>query len=398
MRKAIQLTGDIQHVHDPVLIRHGGKWHAFSTGTGIPYRVSDDGRHWKYVREVFPEVPAWGREAVPGVRNPWAPDISFRDGRFWLYYSLSTFGSQVSAVGLATADRPDAPRWDDHGLVFQSRRGDPYNAIDPNAFAEKSGRLWLTFGSFWKGIFALELDPATGKPAAGAAPRPIAARPRGTAIEAPFVLERDGWIYCFAAADFCCRGARSTYKTIVGRSRSFDAPFVDRAGVRLLDGGGTVVARGGPRWRGPGHPGLARDGRTDWLAVHAYDAQADGVATLRLAKLRWRGGWPEAPDLAEPPPDGRDVPGTWEHTVDGGAAQMLVLTDTGAIDNAVPGPGRRPAPAGTWERDGDGFAMVWPHPDAPGGAFRDRCRLTDDRRGYTGANQRGQTIAGVRVA
>lgn len=383
----MELLGDIQHVHDPALIAHEGKWHLFSTGNGIPYRTSDDGVRWKYIREVFDDVPAWGKEAVPGVRNPWAPDISYRDGRFWLYYSLSTFGSQHSAIGLATNATPDSPHWRDEGLVFASKRGDPYNAIDPNVFQEKSGRLWLTFGSFWKGLFTVELNPKTGKPLAGTTPRCLAARPEGTAIEAAFLMERDGWVYLFAAADFCCRGAKSTYKTIVGRARSVEGPFVDKAGVPLTDGGGTVLTLAGPRWRGPGHPGVVRVGKDDWLAVHAYDAQSNGIPTLRLEKLRWKGGWPERVVLEKASPS-REISGVWEHRVGRGAATQLTLTLDGTIDS---GPAK-------WEREGEGFVLRWPATEAPGGFWVDRCQLNKDRQSYTGTNQGGLKITGVRVA
>ena len=395
----MELTGDIQFVHDPALIVHEGRWHLFSTGSGIPYRTSEDGVRWKYVREVFSEVPAWGKDAVPGVRNPWAPDISFRDGKFWLYYSLSTFGSQNSAIGLATSERPDAETWRNEGLVFQSRRGDPYNAIDPNAFLDSKGKLWLVFGSFWKGIFAVALDPTTGKPLPGAAPKCVAARPEGTAIEAPFAIERGGWVYLFAAIDFCCRDAASTYKTIVGRARSMDGPFLDKKNVPLIEGGGTVLTVSGPRWRGPGHPALARVGKTDCLAVHSYDAQNNGIATLRLLPISWKRGWPEVLPL-EKPALGRDVPGVWEHRVGRGAASQLTLKEDGTIEQQARRGSRRPAAESpTWTRDGkETFTIRWPDPAAPGGFWLDRCRLNRDKTAYSGQNQKGQKSEGVRVA
>ena len=394
----MELTGDIQHVHDPALIVHEGKWHLFATGNGIPYRTSGDGVRWKYVREVFSEVPAWGKEAVPGVRNPWAPDISFRDGRFWLYYSLSTFGSQHSAIGLATAERPDAETWRDEGLVFQSRRGDPYNAIDPCAFSDTKGKLWLVFGSFWKGLFALPLDPKTGKPVPDAAPKCVAARPEGTAIEAPILMEKGGWIYLFAAIDFCCRGAGSTYKTIVGRARSMHGPFLDKKTVPLTEGGGTVLTVSGPRWRGPGHPGLARAGKTDFLAVHAYDAENNGIPTLRLLPMTWKRGWPEVAPSEKPKPS-QDIPGVWEHRVGRGAANQLVLKPDGAVEQQQRR-GNRPAPAEapTWTREPGGFTIRWPDSGAPGGFWLDRCRLNRTKTAYVGENQKGQKLEGVRIA
>ena len=394
----MELIGDIQHVHDPALIVHEGRWHLFSTGNGIPYRTSADGVHWKYVKEVFADVPAWAKEAVPGVRNPWAPDISFRDGRFWLYYSLSTFGSQNSAIGLATSENPGTETWRDEGLVFQSRRGDPYNAIDPNAFLDSHGKLWLIFGSFWKGIFSVELERATGKPKVGATPRNIAARPEGTAIEAPFAIERGGWVYLFAAIDFCCRDSASTYKTIVGRARSMDGPFLDRKNVPLTEGGGTILTVSGPRWRGPGHPALAQSGKTDYLAVHAYDADSNGIPTLRLLPMTWKRGWPEVAPADKPKPN-QDLPGVWEHRVGRGAASQLTLKPDGTVDQHQRR-GNRPAPAElpTWTREPGGFAIRWPDPAAPGGFWLDRCQLNREKTAYTGENQKGQKLEGTRIA
>jgi hypothetical protein len=43
-------------------------------------------------------------------------------------------------------------------------------------------------------------------------------------------VERDGWFYLFASFDFCCRGADSTYYTVVGRSKAVAGPYVDRDG------------------------------------------------------------------------------------------------------------------------------------------------------------------------
>jgi arabinan endo-1,5-alpha-L-arabinosidase len=393
----MELSGDIQHVHDPALIVHDGTWHLFSTGTGIPYRTSADGITWKYIREVLSEVPTWGKEAVSGVKNPWAPDISFFNGRFYLYYSLSTFGSQNSAIGLATAEHPGGP-WRDDGLVFQSRRGDPYNCIDPNAFIDSKNQLWLTFGSFWKGIFVVPLDKTTGKPEKNAVPRCIAARPEGTAIEAPFVIERGGFVYLFAAIDFCCRGPKSTYKTVVGRARSIGGPFLDKNKVPLTEGGGTILTVSGPRWRGPGHPGIVSSGKQDFLAIHAYDAENNGFPTLRLAPIVWKRGWPEVAPLEKPAP-GKEIVGVWEQRVGRGAAFQLTLGPDGSADASTGRPNARPAPGPTWEREGStGFIVRWPASDAPGGFWLDRLRLSRDRTTYVGTNQKGQKITGVRVS
>ncbi|HWW24971.1 MAG TPA: family 43 glycosylhydrolase, partial [Caulobacter sp.] len=127
----------------------------------------------------------------------------------------------------------------------------------------------------------------------------IAARPRPSAIEAPCIVERDGWFYLFASFDFCCRGADSTYYTVVGRSKAVAGPYVDRDGKALMKGGGFIVLHAdldlAKRFKGPGHVAVLRDGGRDHIVYHAYDARKGGVPTLRIQPLGWTAdGWPVA--------------------------------------------------------------------------------------------------------
>lgn len=365
-----------------MLAKGGGKWHLFSTGNGIPYRVSEDGKTWKYVKEIFTTLPSWHKEVVPGTRNPWAPDISYWGGRWRLFYSVSTFGSQHSAIGVASNDKLSGEGWRDDGPVLVSRRGDPYNAIDPNIFVEKDGTPWLSFGSFWQGIFLVRLDPKTYKPQGE--PKCVAARPGSTAIEAPFLIWRQGWYYLFVSHDFCCRGVNSTYKSVVGRSKKLEGPYTDRDGRPLLQGGGTIVSRGQGRWRGPGHCAVVGD----TFLCHAYDAEHNGIPTLVMDALRWdKSGWPSLSSQG----GGQkfaDAIGDWEHQPEGGAASMLSFKLDGTTSAA----------GGTWKQDGPTITVRWPAEQAPGGAWVDTLTLTPDNARYTGKNQGGLPIQGYRVA
>jgi arabinan endo-1,5-alpha-L-arabinosidase len=301
------LTGDLAPVHDPCIMKVGGTYHVFCTGqehdaTGLlPWRTSTDLATWTLRGRVFDAIPAWAREQIPGTRGLWAPDISFWDGRYRLYYSVSTFGSNTSVIGLATTDTLEpGTQWHDDGPVIASQRGDDFNAIDPNHVVDREGRHWLVLGSFWSGIKLFPLDARTGKPVSASARRySLASRPAPTgggpgAIEAPFIIERDGYYYLFASYDYCCRGTSSSYYIAVGRSRRITGAYVGRDGKSMADGYGTVVLQGNRRFRGPGHQAVLRDGDTDYLVYHAYDAEHDGVPTLRIAPIAWtRDGWPE---------------------------------------------------------------------------------------------------------
>lgn len=314
---AEQLAGDIAPVHDPVIIREGDTYHVFSTGIGegdqrfISHRTSRDLRTWQRAAAPFDRLPDWAAQAIPGATNLWAPDISYVNGRYRLYYSVSTFGSNRSAIGLATSPTLDPAKpgygWRDEGLVVGSSPGDDFNAIDPAFVAGTDGRHWLSLGSFWTGLKLFALDPKTGKLLRpDDKPRALAARPvpagAPSIVEAPFIFARDGWYWLLASYDYCCKGVNSTYYTVVARSRTVEGPYLGKDGSSMLAGGGTILLRADlqekQRFRGPGHVGHFRDtDGTDWIAYHAYDREAKGAPTLRLARLRWSAdGWPVAVD------------------------------------------------------------------------------------------------------
>lgn len=310
-----ELRGDIAPTHDPVIIREGDLYHVYSTGLGdgdgrvIAHRVSPDRVHWTLAPTPLPALPGWASRAIPGATNAWAPDISYVDGRYLLYYSVSTFGSNRSAIGLLTSRTLDPARpgygWRDEGLVVQSTPSDDFNAIDPNFIRDRDGRQWLALGSFWSGLKLFALDPATGKLLRpGEAPVSIARRPvpAGAAapVEAPFLFERGGWYWLVASYDYCCKGNASTYYTVIGRSRAITGPYRGKDGSAMMQSGGTLLLEADlpekQRFRGPGHAGHLRDADgTDYLVYHAYDRENKGTPTLRLARLRWDAdGWPVA--------------------------------------------------------------------------------------------------------
>ena len=299
------LAGDIAPVHDPAIIREGDTYHLFATNSrgAISWRRSEDLATWTLREPVFAGIPEWATKEVPGAKGMWAPDIVKIGDEFRLYYSISTFGSNRSAIGLAatpTLDR-SSPRfgWVDRGLVWRSTRSSDHNAIDPNIVIAEDGRHWMAFGSFWTGIKLIELDPATGKPLPGARLHSIARRPDPGAVEAPFIIRRNGHYYLFASYDFCCRGAKSSYYTVVGRSAEVTGPYVDRDGKPMMQGGGLLVLHAqlepAKRFAGPGHVAILREKGADYIVYHAYDKRAQGRSTLRIKRLGWTAdGWPVA--------------------------------------------------------------------------------------------------------
>ena len=194
----------------------------------------------------------------------------------------------------------------DRGLVLRSHAEDNYNAIDPNLVLDKHGNAWLSFGSFWTGIKMQRIDRKTGKLSAEdtklyslagrkSPPNAVPGSPdlpaNWQAIEAPFVVRHGGFYYLFVSFDLCCRGTKSTYKTMVGRSRDVMGPYVDAQGVPMQEGGGTMLLEGNQRWMGPGGESVLQEKKGDIMVYHAYDSTT-GHAWLQITTIAWVNGWP----------------------------------------------------------------------------------------------------------
>lgn len=307
------LKGYMTGLHDPVIIREADVYHVFGSGgwTGKPgpsWRVSRDLMSWSDNGSPFESVPEWAAKLLPRATSVWAPDISYVDGQFRLYYSVSTGGSMNSVTGFATTPTLEraSPRygWTDHGLVIRTFEGGTYNAIDSNFVIDRAGNHWLAFGSYWSGIKLIALDRRTGKPSTqDSRVYSIAYRPAPAGgdnpVEGAFIFVHGDYHYLFASYDYCCKKEQSNYYVAVGRSKDIRGPYLGKDGRSMLDGYGTavIVERpwGATRWRGPGHCGLMHDRDRDLIVYHAYDVEHQSAPTLRLAELAWTDDqWPVA--------------------------------------------------------------------------------------------------------
>ena len=308
-------SADNVRVHDPVMIRQGDTYYLFGTGMGISVHSSKDMKTWKEEPPVFERAPAWTFTAVPGFKGHiWAPDISEHGGTYYLYYAISLGGKITSAIGVAinkTLDR-SSPQfaWVDRGMVIQSvLNRDLWNAIDPQLIVDEHDTPWLAFGSFWSGLKLTKLRPDFTRLAEPQEWYSLAKRersvlrddvdPEPAAIEAPFIFRKGEYYYLFVSWDYCCRGVRSDYKIVVGRSRDIKGPYLDRQGRALAQGGGSLLLAGNARWPGVGHNSAYTFDGKDYLVFHAYDATDDGKSKLKIAALTWGAdAWPIVDDDA----------------------------------------------------------------------------------------------------
>jgi arabinan endo-1,5-alpha-L-arabinosidase len=304
------LLGDTAPVRDPSIYLENGTYYLFSTDAGgempdqhLPIRCSSDRVTWKVCGQVFSAIPAWIRHALPGITGLWAPDISYFDGTYHLYYVGSQLHKQTSVIGLATNTTLDptdpAYKWVDRGQIIASQKGDDFNALDPNIFIDNNQKIWLTYGSYWSGIKQREIDPATGMFLRSNPVRyQLAARPdiAGHPIEGASLVAHGDYYYLFLSVDHCCENSFSddNYKQMVGRSSSPNGPFVDADGVPLMQGGGSILIEGNNGWRAPGGGTVYLDPQSgkDMIVFHALNVEKDGDAGLWVKSVGWQNGWP----------------------------------------------------------------------------------------------------------
>lgn len=278
--------------------------------------------------------PVWDHvdEEGEALRRYWAPSTlraPWDQSRLLMYHSAVSIDEDTgrSRIGyaLSSGTLPDLA-WEassdyvvastnEGGLDPESRGADPF-AIDPAAFLDPvTGRFWLVYGSHGSGIFMVELDPATGFVLGETGgvrlraddPRAIHIASRDSSlpnnIEAATLHHLAGYYTLFVNWDVCCGGVDSTYNIRMGRSRQVTGPFLDRDGVDLAAGGGTLLLDdrgeilGSDRFIGPGHASVyeATSGQL-YLAHHFYDAHPRRTSEGSLAVWGLRldaDGWPE---------------------------------------------------------------------------------------------------------
>lgn len=274
------VEGDVV-IHDPsTVVSCNGKFYTYGTGGGS--LVSDDGWTWRR----GPSLP----------RRGLAPDVIHIGERYFLYIAANSGPTKadVNLLSNKTLD-PDSPdyRWEEGGVVASSDGIEDCNAIDPGVFLDPtSGRLWLTYGSYFGYIRLVELDPKTGK---RLKPKE---KPKNIAInsEASIMIYHDGWYYLLVTHGSCCRGADSGYNIRVGRAKNVAGPFVDNIGTDMLRGGGKLFIGSSGRLIGPGHFGLfdLGDGIQRFSLHYEADLDKGGASVLDIRPLLWKDEWPVA--------------------------------------------------------------------------------------------------------
>jgi beta-xylosidase len=228
----------------------------------------------------------------------WAPYLCEHQSRFYIYFPAD------GRLRVVHSDHPTGPWSEPIDLGI--------NAIDPGHVAENGRRFLYMAGGQMAELNADGLSVKT-PPRRVLEPWPIPATTRMecTCLEAPKLLEHNGWFY-LNVAEGGTAGPATSHSVVSARSRHAEGPWEFSPYNPIVH-----TASRDDRWLSLGHGRLVDTPQGKWfMTVHAYE---NGYRTLgrqlSLLPIEWTAdGWFRVPegvtaDAAIPMP----IPGTAQH-------------------------------------------------------------------------------------
>ncbi|BCZ47940.1 beta-xylosidase [Clostridium gelidum] len=298
--------------HDPSIFKDKDTYYVFSTDArvggsatpGIQVRKSKDLINWEFVGQALKGIPEeakkWSR-----AQGIWAPEVTKVGNEYYLYYCASSFGKNKSYIGLLKSKTIEGP-WEDQGLVLKTNQGEDRNALDPNIVYDKDGQMWMSYGSFWSGIYIVKLDNNTGKLVNQSDKGKNIAQRNGSvsgAVEGPFIIynEEQKKYYLFVSYG----SLSSDYNVRVGRADDIEGPYLDSNGNDMTDISNSNYNEVGNKVLGgykfgdsegfiaPGHNSVLKDNGNYYIAHHVRTEKKTDWFYLNVRKILWsEDGWP----------------------------------------------------------------------------------------------------------
>jgi beta-xylosidase len=291
---------------DPFVWKHEGVYYAIGTGaheaagevgdTIFPLLRSLDFAHWEAAGNALVRPPAELGHSF------WAPEVTYHDGRFYLYYSVG-HEDKDHQLRVAIAHNPLGP-YIDSGNALIDLSTCPF-AIDPDPFRDVDGQWYLFYArdfldednGYRHGtaivvdrlvdMTRLAGDERTVLRARSDWQRFMTDRPMYGGVfdwhtlEGPCVRRHGELYYCFYSGG---RWETDTYGVDFGVADNVLGPYSDignEAGPRILRTiPGKVI--------GPGHNSMVKapDDSTDYIIYHAWDREGT-ARRLCVDRIDW---------------------------------------------------------------------------------------------------------------
>lgn len=366
--------------HDPSIYKDKDTYYVFSTDArvggpatpGIQVRKSKDLINWEFVGQALPGIPEeakkWSRP-----QGIWAPDITKVGDEYYLYYCASSFGKNRSYIGLLKSKSVEGP-WEDQGLVLKTDQGEDKNALDPNIIFDKDGQMWMSYGSFWSGIYIVKLDKNTGKPINPNDKGKNVAKRNGSvsgAVEGPYVIynEEQKKYYLFVSYG----SLSSDYNVRVGRAENIEGPYLDsngndmtnisananEIGNKVLGGYKFGDAEG---WMAPGHNSVLNDNGNYYIVHHVRTEKNKDWFYLNIRKILWsEDGWPMvSPERytgeKEAKIEKNAIPGDWQLIVQDKNNNNIIPSQQYKLESG--GKAQSEKQSGKWDLTGDNDIVI----------------------------------------
>ena len=346
-------------VHDPSVVYDPETDMYYIFGSHMAWAKSKDLISWTNFKnnintnysKIFAEPAKWAAKGSSSYNvsgNLWAPDVVYNEamGKWTMYMSVN--GSNwYSSIVLLTADRIDGD-WTYVGPVVYSgftnkseaqetdfydvykgtdfpqryneqRNGNHIygmNAIDPCVFYDEDGKLWMAYGSWFGGIYLLELDPTTGLRLASHTYETVEhksdeyqgikiAGGKGVSGEGAYIEYVDGYYYLYLS--YGGLDSKGGYNMRLFRSENVDGPYVDLSGdsaiaeygfdningeigVRVMGNYLWDFAKSGPIAQG--HNSVYSDENGTFLVYHSrFTNQGEGHSVRVHQQFQNEDGW-----------------------------------------------------------------------------------------------------------
>jgi alpha-N-arabinofuranosidase len=332
---------------DPTITRVGADYYfaasTFAYFPGLPIFTSRDLVHWRQVGNAIDRPGQLDFTGLGLSRGVFAPDLTWRDGTFYLLNTCVDCGGNY----LLTA-RDAAGPWSDPIWIRE------VDGIDPSFFFDDDGRTYLLNNGppegtpLYDGHRAIWMQEFDLKAMTPVGPRRVLVNggvdlsKKPVWIEGPHIYKKDGW-YVLSCAE---GGTSVNHSQVALRSRNVWGPYVPFAGNPILTQRDLPADRPDPI-TSAGHADLVEGLDGGWwatfLATRPYrdDFYNTGRETF-LLPVTWTDGWPSLLPAGTPIPQVHAAPqapagpqlaaqsaaDAWRETFDGplGPAWMTLRT------------------------------------------------------------------------